>query len=90
MSAMVISNAEGFAGMVKPLEDYGITNIHFCSAREKRDIDPTAIAFVPFVDFIILGKEAGYSAQINSILREAKERQIPVLHESCIMGQVNN
>ena len=87
VSAMVISSAEGFAGMAKPLEDYGITNIHFCSVREKTDLDVTAIAFVPFVDFIIVGRDAGGSPYLNTILREAKELQIPVLTESCIVAQ---
>ncbi|WP_347274707.1 hypothetical protein [Candidatus Kuenenia sp.] len=87
VSAMVISSAEGFAGMAKPLEDYGITNIHFCSVKERTDLDATAIAFVPFVDFIIVGRDASGSPYLNTILREAKELQIPVLSESCITVQ---
>ncbi|MBM4053657.1 MAG: hypothetical protein FJ264_03065 [Planctomycetes bacterium] len=87
MSAMVLSDADGFALMAKPLEKYGVTNIHFCSVKEKMDTDATAIAFVPFVDFIIIGKDAGGTSHIETILQEAKERRIPVLSESCILEE---
>lgn len=84
MSAMIISSLERFIGMAQKLEDFGVTNIHFCYAKDNGYLDPTIIAFVPFVDFVILGKDARYSPSLNRIINEAQTKHIPVLSEDSI------
>ncbi|TLD42911.1 MAG: hypothetical protein JETT_0811 [Candidatus Jettenia ecosi] len=84
MSAMIISSLERLIGMAQKLENFGITTIHFYSAKNSGDLDVATIAFVPFVDFVILGKDAPCSLSLNRIIKEAQTRRIPVLSEECI------
>lgn len=84
MSAMIISSLERLIGMAQKLENFGITNIHFYSAKNGGDLDVATIAFVPFVDFVIVGKDAPHSSSLNQIIKEAQTRRIPVLSEECI------
>lgn len=81
MSAMIISSLDRFIGMARKLEDCGVTNIHFCYAKNSGDLDISVIALVPFVDFVILGKDANYLPYLNQIVEEARTRRIPVLPE---------
>lgn len=89
MSAMIISSLERFIGMAQKLEDFGVTNIHFCYAKNNGDLDTSLIAFVPFVDFVILGKDTHRSPHINRIIKEAETRRIPVLPEDRIAAAQN-
>lgn len=84
MSAMIISSLDRFIGMARKLEEYGVTNIHLCYAKSNGDLDMTVIALVPFVDFVILGKDAHYLPYLSQIIKEAQLRHIPVLPEERI------
>lgn len=89
MSAMIISSLDRFIGMARKLEDYGVTNIHLCYAKNNGDLDISVIALVPFVDFVILGKDAHYLPYLNQIVKEAQLRHIPVLPEEQIAAGKN-
>ncbi len=84
MSAMIISSLDRFIGMARKLEGYGVTNIHLCYAKNNGEVDISVIALVPFVDFVILGKDAHYLPYLNRIVNEARLRSIPVLTEERI------
>lgn len=84
MSAMIISSLDRFIAMARKLEDYGATNLHLCYAKDNSDLDISVIALVPFVDFVILGKDAHYLPYLSQIVREAQLRRIPVLPEERI------
>lgn len=84
MSAMIISSLDRFIDMARKLEDYGVTNIHLCYARNSGNMDISVIALVPFVDFVILGKDAHYLPYLSQIVKEAQLRHIPVLPEERI------
>ncbi|MCF6154492.1 MAG: hypothetical protein E3K36_04405 [Candidatus Brocadia sp.] len=89
MSAMIISSLDRFIGMARKLETYGVTNIHLCYAKSTDDLDISVIALVPFVDFVILGKDAHYLPYLNQIVKEAQLRHIPVLPEERIASVKN-
>ena len=89
MSAMIISSLDRFIGMARKLEESGVTNIHLCYAKNSGDLDTSVIALVPFVDFVILGKDAHYSPYLNQIIEEARTRRIPVLPEERIAAVKN-
>lgn len=84
MSAMVISSIKRFAEMVHSLEELGIENIHFYNAKKDADLNTPMVALVPFVDVIILGKDAGLSRHLTKIIDEATARHIPILSDDCL------
>ncbi|MFN3532186.1 MAG: hypothetical protein ACK41Q_06675 [Candidatus Brocadia sp.] len=84
MSAMIISSLDRFIVMARKLEEYGVTNIHLCYAKNNGDLDISVIALVPFVDFVILGEDAHYLPYLSQIIKEAQLRHIPVLPEERI------
>lgn len=84
MSAMVISSVKRFIEMSPRLEYLGIENIHFYNSAKKADVDAPMVALVPFVDFVILGKDANLAPYFVRIVDEAVARHIPVLSEECI------
>jgi hypothetical protein len=84
MSAMIISSLDRLIVMARKLEDYGVTNIHLCYARNNGDLDISVIALVPFVDFVILGQDAHYLPYLNQIVKEAQLLHIPVFQEEHI------
>lgn len=84
MSAMVISSVRKFIEMSTRLEDLGFKNIHFYNSKSEGDIDTPMVALVPFVDFVILGKDAGLASYLPKIVDEAVARHIPVLSEECL------
>jgi hypothetical protein len=42
------------------------------------------IALVPFVDVVVLGKDAHCSTLMNKVAEEALARHVPVVSEDCI------
>lgn len=77
MSAMVISSIKRFIEMSPKLEELGLSNIHFYNSETIEDIDTPMIALVPFIDCVILGKEAKLSGQLTQVIDEAFARRIP-------------
>ncbi|HHT9106755.1 MAG TPA: hypothetical protein ACFYD7_12920 [Candidatus Wujingus californicus] len=61
----------------------------FLSRKNNGDLDISVIALVPFVDFVILGKDAHYLPYLNQIVEEARTRRIPVLPEERIAAVKN-
>jgi len=84
MSAMIISSLDRFIEVTRKLESCGTTNMHLCYAKNTGDLDTSVIALVPFVDFLILDKDAHYSTYLDQIIKEAQIRCIPVLPEDRI------
>lgn len=86
MSAIVLSSAEGFVGLSKKLEKLEIDNIHFYNSKSHGNAGTPVIAIVPFVDFVILGKDADVSPHLTKVVDEAFARHIPVIYEECLGG----
>jgi ABC-type uncharacterized transport system substrate-binding protein len=84
MSAMVISSVKRFVEMSPKLEELGIQNIHFYNSQNGEDLNTPIISLVPFVDFVVLGKDANLSRHLSKVMDEAFARHIPVLSEDCL------
>lgn len=85
MSAMVISSVEVFSKMSKRLEDIGISNIHFYNSKSNKELSIPMIALMPFMDFVILGKDTHCSSSsYRQVILEAQARDIPVITQECI------
>lgn len=82
MSALMIGNIRGFIDISSRLEDIGITTIHFYYPNN--GIFNTPMTVLPFIDLLILGKEAFLTPHVNEVIDEAFSRHIPVLSEDCI------
>ncbi len=39
---------------------------------------------VPFVDMVVLGKDAELSPSVNKVVKEALDRHIPLVTEDCL------
>jgi phosphopentomutase len=89
MSAMVLSSVKRFIEMSPKLEELGVQNIHFYNSQNGGDLNTPMIALVPFVDVVILGKDAGLSGHFNKVIDEAFTRRIPVLSEDCLYDMKN-
>ncbi len=90
MSAMIVGSLDRFFGMAQKLEDSGITSMHLCCAKNDDDLDITALALVPFVDIVILSKDAHSLPYLNKIVSEAQLRHIPVLPEERVAAEKND
>lgn len=84
MSAMVLSSVKRFIEMSGKLEELGLDTIHFYNAHIDGDINPPIVALVPFVDCVILSRDADLSRQLSRVIDEALARRIPVLSEECL------
>lgn len=84
MSAMVLSSVKRFIEMSPRLEDLGVQNIHFYNSQNDGDLNTPMVALVPFVDCVILGKDANLSRHFKKVTDEAIARHIPVLSEDCL------
>lgn len=84
MSAMVLSSAKRFAEISTLLEAYGIKNIHFYNPKNDCNLNTPVISLVPFVDVVILGKDAGLFNHLSKIIDEARARHIPVISDECL------
>ena len=84
MSAMVISSIKTFIEMSPKLEEVGVRNIHFYNSKSGDVHDAPMVSLVPFVDLVVLGKDANLSPQINKIVKEALDRHIPLVTEDCL------
>lgn len=83
MSALVIGNIKGFIDISSRLEDIGISIIHFYNSNNNGNLN-TPVTVLPFIDLLILGKEAFLSPHVNELIEGAFSRGIPVLSEDCI------
>ena len=84
MSAMVISSVKRFIEISPLLEDFSIGNIYFYNSMNDDDLNTPMVALVPFVDVVILGKDAEFSRQLTEIIDEAIARHIPVISDECL------
>lgn len=84
MSVMVLSSVKRFIEMSPRLEDIGVKNIHFYNSKNNDELTTPMISLVPFVDCVILGKDAHCSALMTRVVEEALARHIPVVSEDCI------
>lgn len=84
MSAMVISSVGTFIKVSQKLEDIGVRNIHFYNSKSGDVHNAPMVALVPFVDLLVLGKDARPSPQINKAIKEALDRHIPVVTDDCL------
>ncbi len=84
MSAMVISSVTGFVGMSKKLEEIGIKNIHFYNSINNDELTTPMITLMPFMDVVVLGKDADCSHDMARLVDEAMARHIPVVSEECL------
>ena len=89
MSAMVISSISRLVGMLHKLQEAGVSNIHFYNLKNSGDLNTPIVSLVPFMDIIVLGKDADLSPQLNQVMDEAIARHIPVLSEKCLEGLKN-
>jgi hypothetical protein len=85
MSAMVLSSIKRFIDMSPKLEEIGIKNIHFYNSKGNEELTTPMVALVPFVDVVVLGKDAYHSTLMNRVVEEALARHIPVVSEDCIV-----
>jgi len=84
MSAMVISSIKEFIEMSESLEKLGFENIHFYNSKNNGYLNTPIVSLLPFVDYVILSKDAGFSGDLARIIDEAISRNIPVLSEDCL------
>ncbi|WP_333654149.1 hypothetical protein [Dissulfurispira sp.] len=84
MSAMVISSVKRFIDMSPKLEEIGIKNIHFYNSKGNEELTTPMVALVPFIDVVVLGKDAYRSTLTDRVVEEALARHIPVVSEDCI------
>jgi hypothetical protein len=89
MSAIVISSIQRFIEMSPRLEELGIDHIHFYNSKRDNDLNTPMVALVPFVDFVVLGKDANLSRHLSKVMDEAFARHIPVLSEDCLHDMKN-
>lgn len=89
MSAMVLSSVKRFIEMSTKLEELGLDTIHFYNVKNDGNIHPPILALVPFVDCVILSRDADISRQLSRVIDEAFARHIPVLSEECLNGLKN-
>ncbi|RJQ19308.1 MAG: hypothetical protein C4560_06475 [Nitrospiraceae bacterium] len=84
MSAMVLSSVKGFIDISQKLEGIGIRNIHFFNLQDNDELTTPMMALVPFMDMLVLGKDARLSSYSNKVIEEAVARHIPVVSEDCM------
>lgn len=84
MSAMVLSSVKSFIEMSSIFEELGLDTIHFYNSKNDVNLNPPIVALVPFVDCIILSKDANLSKQLAKVIDEACARHIPVISEDCL------
>ncbi len=89
MSAMVISSIQKFVEMSKSLDEIGVSNIYFYNPTNFLDTNMPIIALLPFADFVVLSKDAGFSGHLAKVVDEAISRGIPVLSEDCLYRMKN-
>jgi hypothetical protein len=83
MSAIVLSTVERFIGMSRNLDRVGFKNIHFYNSRDNDVLTTPMVALVPFVDIVILEKNATRTHLLAKLVDEAIARHIPVITEDC-------
>ena len=88
MSAMVLSSIKRFIEMSPRLEDLGVQNIHFYNSQNDCALNPM-ISLVPFVDVVVLGKDAHLSRHLKKVIDEAIARHVPVFSEDCLHEMKN-
>jgi hypothetical protein len=84
MSAIVLSSVKRFIEMSSKLEDIGVKNIHFYNSQNNDELTTPMVSLIPFVDFVVLGKDAHCSPHMNKVVEEALARNIPVVSEDCL------
>jgi hypothetical protein len=84
MSAMVLSSVKRFIEISPKLEGLGVQNIHFYNSKNNDELTTPMVALVPFVDLVVLGKDANPSKNLSKVIDEAFARHIPVLSEDCL------
>lgn len=84
MSAMVLSSVKRFIEMSSKLEELGLDTIYFYNTENDGNIKPPILALVPFVDCVILSRDADFSRQLSRVIDEAFARHIPVLSDDCL------
>jgi len=89
MSAMVISSIKKFIDMSQTLHELGLDTIHFYNTEKNHDFELPMAAVVPFVDCIIMCKDANYSFPLSKAVEAAIARRIPVLSEDCLQELKN-
>ncbi len=75
--------------MSPKLEDIGVKNIHFYNSQGNDELTTPMIALVPFVDVVVLGKDANCSPHMNKVVEEALARHIPVVSDDCLNEMKN-
>lgn len=84
MSAMVLSSMKRFIEMATKLKEIGVKNIHFYNSKNNDELTTPMVALVPFIDVVVLGKDAHCSMLMNRVVEEALARHILVISEDCI------
>jgi len=87
MRIMVISSVERFIDILPKLEDLRVSNIYFYNAKTNKDLNVPVITLIPFVDVVVVGKDA-HCFHINRIIEEAKDRHVPVINEGFFSSQI--
>lgn len=84
MSVIILSSVAKLIDMSPDLERIGIRNIHFYNAHDNDALTTPMIALVPFIDAVVLGRDAHLSPHLGRLIDEALSRHIPVVAESCL------
>lgn len=83
MSAIVLSSLKRFIDMSHKLEELGLRNIHFFNSQNN-ELSTPMMALVPFVDMLVLGKDANCFSYFDRLVNAVMDRHIPVISEDCI------
>lgn len=83
MSVIVISSVGRFIEMSRKLEGLGLQNLHFYNSQNDGGLNTPIAELLPFVDCVVLGKDANLLRHLDKVIDEAFARHIPVLSEDC-------
>ncbi|MCD5411847.1 MAG: hypothetical protein LRZ90_03300 [Thermodesulfovibrionales bacterium] len=86
MSTMIVSGFKRFNKMLRTLEDIGISNVYFYDVHNGEELTTPIISLIPFVDVVVLGRDAHFSPHFHRIIDEANARRIPVISEECLQN----
>lgn len=89
MSVMIIGSQNHLNKVLDCLNGLKIDNIYFYNANSGSLFTPTINGLLPFVDVVVLGKEATSMCGFSNIFDNAIARKIPLIAEDCI-HQIRN
>lgn len=84
MCAMILSSVKRFIEISPQLESLGIKNIHFYNSTNNEKLTTPMLSLVPFVDVVVLGRDAYCSPLMNRVVEEALARHIPIFSEESL------